>query len=212
MAKLKMYVDGAWVEVANGVAGGSGASTFLDLTDTPSAFTGQAGKVATVNTGETALEFTAASGGGLTTGYRAEPSSTTSVATGTAVGTKIVTDTSVIDINSEHSTTKWVCKDSGTYHIHAQCRFETGSTGMRVVLIIKNATTTGTPPVYATGTILGSHKDAVSSGVMYPETSCIATLTANDVIEMFVMHSQGANLVCGSLDGDVSMLEIFRIN
>jgi len=44
----------------------SGATTFLELTDTPSAYTGAAGDVATVNAGETALEFTTpAAGSGL---------------------------------------------------------------------------------------------------------------------------------------------------
>jgi hypothetical protein len=38
------------------VAGG-GVDTFIGLTDTPSSYTGQAGNVPTVNTGETALEF-----------------------------------------------------------------------------------------------------------------------------------------------------------
>ncbi len=37
--------------------GGGGSSTFLGLTDTPSAFTSQAGKAVAVNVGETALEF-----------------------------------------------------------------------------------------------------------------------------------------------------------
>ena len=40
--------------------------TFLSLTDTPSSYTGQAGKVATVNATENALEFTTPGGGGLT--------------------------------------------------------------------------------------------------------------------------------------------------
>jgi hypothetical protein len=39
-----------------------GASTFLDLTDTPAVYTGQAGLAAVVNTTETALEFVAAGG------------------------------------------------------------------------------------------------------------------------------------------------------
>lgn len=45
---------------------GSGATTFLTLSDVPTTYTGQAGKYPRVNTGETALEFavgTAASGG-----------------------------------------------------------------------------------------------------------------------------------------------------
>ena len=37
--------------------GGSGVDNFLDLTDTPNTYTGQAGKVPIVNVGETALEF-----------------------------------------------------------------------------------------------------------------------------------------------------------
>lgn len=41
-----------------------GSSTFLDLTDTPSSFSGEALKVLQVNAGETALEFVALAGGG----------------------------------------------------------------------------------------------------------------------------------------------------
>jgi hypothetical protein len=56
------YTDGT----ANGleaVAGGGGASTFLGLTDTPSSYSGQAGKAAVVNSGGTALEFGTVAGG-----------------------------------------------------------------------------------------------------------------------------------------------------
>jgi len=41
---------------------GSGTSDFIALTDTPSTYTGQAGKFPQVNSGETALEFSAAVG------------------------------------------------------------------------------------------------------------------------------------------------------
>lgn len=44
--------------------GGGGASTFLGLTDSPSSFTGQDGKVAAVNAAEDALEFVTGGGGG----------------------------------------------------------------------------------------------------------------------------------------------------
>jgi hypothetical protein len=47
---------------AGGGAGGSGITTFLGLTDTPSTYVDQALKFARVNVGETALEFTAQSG------------------------------------------------------------------------------------------------------------------------------------------------------
>lgn len=51
--------DAGWTEIVSGSGGssGSGASTFLELTDTPSSYSGQAGKVVTVNSGGTGLEF-----------------------------------------------------------------------------------------------------------------------------------------------------------
>jgi hypothetical protein len=57
-----------WTSDGNGRGGwaaatGGGASAFTDLTDAPSAYTGQAGKVVAVNSGETALEFIAGGGG-----------------------------------------------------------------------------------------------------------------------------------------------------
>jgi hypothetical protein len=48
--------------------GGTGSSTFLGLTDTPSSYSGQGGKVVAVNSGATALEFTTVTSGGISTG------------------------------------------------------------------------------------------------------------------------------------------------
>lgn len=47
---------------------GSGATTFLGLTDTPSSYSGQTLKFVRVNAGETALEFATPAGGGDVTG------------------------------------------------------------------------------------------------------------------------------------------------
>ena len=47
-----------WIDLTAVGSGGGGASTFLGLSDTPSAFTGQAGKILQVNSGATGLEFT----------------------------------------------------------------------------------------------------------------------------------------------------------
>ena len=74
---------------AGGGAGSSGITTFLGLTDTPSAYTGQAGKVATVNAGETALEFSDVAGG-LPKGY----------INGGVVSNDSVTPDSLIDITA----------------------------------------------------------------------------------------------------------------
>ena len=54
---LLLVWDGTkWFDIAAG-GGGGGSSTFTGLTDTPSSFSGQAGKVPKVNSGESALEF-----------------------------------------------------------------------------------------------------------------------------------------------------------
>ena len=52
----------AWAAISGG---GGGGGTFVSLTDTPANFTGAALQYARVNAGETALEFTAAAGGGV---------------------------------------------------------------------------------------------------------------------------------------------------
>lgn len=54
-------------DITLGSGGGSGASTFLALTDTPSTYSGQGGKVAAVNAGGTALEFISVGGTGTVT-------------------------------------------------------------------------------------------------------------------------------------------------
>lgn len=50
--------------IADGTITSAGTTTFLGLTDTPSTYSGQAGKFPKVNAGETALEFVTIPGGG----------------------------------------------------------------------------------------------------------------------------------------------------
>jgi hypothetical protein len=52
---------------AGGGIGGDGATEFTSLTDTPTGYTGQAGDVLVVNSGETALEFVNGVNGTFTT-------------------------------------------------------------------------------------------------------------------------------------------------
>jgi len=56
---LLLYHNTKWHLIAAG-GGGGGAATFLELTDTPSSYSGQALKYLRVNTGATAIEFIAA--------------------------------------------------------------------------------------------------------------------------------------------------------
>jgi hypothetical protein len=59
--KWYIYNGSAWVWLGGG--SGSGATTFLQLTDTPASYEGLAGKVAQVKATEDGLEFSAAAGG-----------------------------------------------------------------------------------------------------------------------------------------------------
>lgn len=50
-------------------SGGGGATTFIDLTDVPSSYTGKANKIVSVKADETGLEFITNTGGSSTNGY-----------------------------------------------------------------------------------------------------------------------------------------------
>jgi hypothetical protein len=50
------------LETIDAMSGGGGATAFTGLTDTPSSYTGEGGKIVAVNVGETALEFISSSG------------------------------------------------------------------------------------------------------------------------------------------------------
>ncbi|MBK8139545.1 MAG: hypothetical protein IPK52_27660 [Chloroflexi bacterium] len=58
MDALYLYDGAGWVAVGSG-----GAVAFTDLTDAPSSYTGEAGKVVAVNGTETGLEFVTVGGG-----------------------------------------------------------------------------------------------------------------------------------------------------
>ena len=134
---IRNAANDGWIEMlGGGGSGGSGSSTFLGLTDTPSTFTGQAGKVATVNVGETALEFAAASGGSFDTNFFATMSGDVALTTGTTYY-KAAFDTIVKDDNSEWDAvnTKWVCPADGTYLSNVQLNFSGTTTGLRQIYI-----------------------------------------------------------------------------
>lgn len=113
-------------------SGGSGAATFLELTDSPSSFTGQAGKFVRVNAEADALEFTdAPSGGGTMTGAEIEAALDNQLGSETwkeglatpanlNAMSDVAVDTSTLTANDQgaaltydHATGQWVAGKSG---------------------------------------------------------------------------------------------------
>jgi hypothetical protein len=125
----------------SGGGGGGGSSDFLGLTDTPSSYTGQAGKIAKVNPGETGLIFEdetgGGAGGGSTTIPYAEYSDTTTevlLANDTPIKfTGIVTDSDNV-YNS--STGEYTAPQDGTLLISAYLIYSSSFTGG--VVLYKN--------------------------------------------------------------------------
>lgn len=79
---VQMMIPRYGAPVSSGSSGsGSGSSTFLGLTDTPSSYASQALKIVRVNAGETALEFATLTGGGdaLTSNPLSQFAATTSL-------------------------------------------------------------------------------------------------------------------------------------
>ncbi|UAT28878.1 tail protein [Dinoroseobacter phage vB_DshP-R7L] len=111
---------GAAVWTESTAAGGGGASIFTALTDTPAAYTGQAGKMLIVNPGETALEFddVPAGGGGAsgtlsnvyvedqgsTTGYSGTNSVTGAATKGNRVRTQFSVDLKTVTFEANEAT------------------------------------------------------------------------------------------------------------
>lgn len=73
--------------IADGIITTGGASSFLDLTDTPSSYAGQAGKVVAVNGTEDGLEYIAASGVGTVTSVAVSGSDGIEVDSGSPITT-----------------------------------------------------------------------------------------------------------------------------
>ena len=77
---MPIYIPDSFDSVGDAVViggtGGAGRTTFVSLNDTPSSYSGEAGKIAAVNSGETGLEFIAPPTGTSTfTGLNDTPSS-----------------------------------------------------------------------------------------------------------------------------------------
>jgi hypothetical protein len=91
-----------WNNFGSG-GGGGGATTFLQLTDTPSSYSGQAGKVVKVKTDETGLEFGTSSGGSFDYKIAYSKNASGNLASGgTALSDRILIDTHIIQNGITH--------------------------------------------------------------------------------------------------------------
>jgi hypothetical protein len=126
-------------------SGGSGSSTFIGLTDVPATFVGSGSKVVSVNAGETALEFTTASGGSFATDFAVTCSADTDL-TVALTHYQIQFDTVVRDTNSEWvaANKNWKCKTAGKYLCGFTVRYESGTTGYRTAYFRVNGAAAAT--------------------------------------------------------------------
>lgn len=162
---------------------GGGASTFVSLTDTPNDFTGQAGKIPVVNSGETALEFinTGAFSGALVT-----RTSVQSIATATATAVNFDVETFDTGFHDNVTNNSRITIPTGVDKVilFAGVRFATNATGVRSLQIRKNGTD-----------FVASHRqDATGSGRTDLTISTIQNVSATDYFEVIVEQDSGGNL------------------
>ena len=164
--------DSHW-HMVGAAGGGSGSSTFIADTDTPSGYTGYAGYVAAVNAGETGLEFVPH---GFTSGCKAYPSAAqTGIAASTE--TKIILDKTAYDNNGEFDTTnsKFVAANSGTYLMIGQVWWANNADQIGFqTLIYVNGTSQIGGKIVSSGT---SYQGALAVGIV--------SLAAGDYVELY---------------------------
>ncbi len=151
-----------------------GAATFLGITDTPSSFSGQAGKIPKVNAGETALEFLMGSFGVLSGDKDGVPSfGSLSVAAGSSSVASAETARKT-NSSSYVKLKEIVCPVSGTYTVS----FFLGST---------SGTATAFGRIYKNGSAFGTERSTTSAsfptyGNNYDEN---LTFTKGDLIQIY---------------------------
>lgn len=119
---------------------GGGSSTFAGLTDTPSSYTGQAGKYAKVNATEDGLEF-AAVGSGANPSFSVHKNGTDQTGVATVTWTKLTWPTEEFDTNNDFATDKFTPTVAGKYMLTASVWFTTMADGKAGwVAIYKNGT------------------------------------------------------------------------
>jgi len=175
MAKLKMYVNGAWVEVANGVAGGGGGEPALGNP----AVTGYVLSSTTAGV----RSWVAQASGSFTTDFAIKMSANQTIANLTT--TKVNKfDTIVRDNNSEWDAgnLRWLCATSGTYIINASIFWAAKTTGYRIIYI------------YVDGALAQSETYTGFSVATSARITVAKALTAGQYMEIYARQNCGGNL------------------
>ena len=151
--------------------GGGGSTTFIGLTDTPSSFSGQAGKFLKVNTGATALEFVDAPGGG----------GVTSVSAGNGMSFTTITSSGAVTMGTPStitvSSTNGVSTGTHTHTLDLSGRSISGQYSItgggnlsadRTLQLVNDATSPGASKYYGTNSssVKGWHDLPAGGGGM----------------------------------------------
>jgi uncharacterized protein DUF2793/endosialidase-like protein len=175
-------------DILSSTGGGGGSSDFLGLTDTPDTYSGQAGKVVAVNSGETALEFITDTGA-APLGAVVQRVATQSIAPN--VNTAVIWDTETRDENgywTSGAPTRLTVPATGWHAITAFIQWDTTTGVTRIVNVRVN------------GTAYIAVVSEGNAGVDQRQSVAVNWyLTAGDYVEIVVFQSTaGARTLTGN--------------
>ena len=207
--------SGSGVSVTSGVgianvtiSGGGGSSTFIELTDTPTTFSGHAGKIPAVNTGEDALEFislASATSWMETIILRRTTADDLSKDTWHNVDWEAVEQEDWESWESVTNPERIVLDETGIYLVIVQLLWETGTNG-RYTRVIRNGN--------QSLELIQASDYAVSTTHEHRQNySGIVKASADDYIEVEVYQDSGGNLELrgGAVDAKATRIWVVKL-
>ena len=202
------------VTVSNLIAtvSGSGATNFLALDDTPSSYSGQAGKSAVVNQSENALEFTTVSGSSVASWLpvvslrRTTASSDVGNITWADVDWEASEQEDWESWESVTNPERVVLDEAGAYIVIAQSVWETSAAGSRYARVLRNGNT-------ANEVLEWGDSAAEGSALFRHNTTGVVIAAANDYLSLQVYQNSGGNLglLGGAVDREATRLWIVKL-
>lgn len=192
---------------AGGGGGGAGVTTFLGLTDTPSAYTGEAGKVPRVASGETALEFSSF----------INADGTIPLTANWATGAFTISGTGLLDFTNSSSTQATIntlFDNDGDIGTSGQVL---GSTGSVTNWVDKQDTITVSYPITLTGADIGlafgtttantwSDLQTFDGGI---ELDGNILFSQDDTWQIGSNTNQVSTLYVGAIDSNLSQIDVY---